>query len=101
MSNLRNPFKRFDLDTVLNLPEELKKQILELRHIEQNKILMALESLDNIGTLSEIIVQIYLKTGEVIKREQCLKEIYKLKRNGFIEKWNKKRGVYKIVGTKI
>lgn len=101
MSNLKNPFKIFDLDMVLNLPDELKKQILELRYIERNKILMALKSLGNIGTLSEIVVQIYLETGEIIKREQCLREIYKLKRSGLIEKWNRKREVYKIVGTKI
>lgn len=82
---------------ITKLPEELKKQIPELRYIENHKVVKALKALEGIGTLSEVIIQIYEQTGEIIKREECMKQIYILVRQGIVERVKKHKGVYQLI----
>lgn len=88
--------KRFgDLDA---LPEELRKllNVTKLDELEE-RVVSAIEALDGVATLDEIMVGLY-RTYQYIPpdRRFLANKLYRMTKSGFIESVEKRKGVFRL-----
>lgn len=79
---------------LFDLPDELKAELVGSIDKQEMAILEAIKEAGGSISLDRILISIYKKTGEVVKRNLLTAKLYRMSQNGLIYRVPKRKGIY-------
>ncbi|APG61807.1 hypothetical protein LPB140_02000 [Sphingorhabdus lutea] len=86
------------IGNINDLPDDLLSELnIGKPDREEEMLFAALRSLDGIGNIDEIMVAVFRRDGQILKRKLVSNKLYRMSRAGKIESVPKKKGVYRLI----